>query len=283
METVGDMLENLTTGQKNQARQDKIEAAIVERRMGDNKAPLIEILRDEMELENEPLLRRKDELLAAAGRMPAAVNDDEAAGKFSDMVKLIAAAVKASEAGRVAKKEPFLEGGRTVDGFYKKQITDPLLKAKASIEDRLGNYLRRKAAAEKAIRDQAERAARETAQKAAEEAAKAEVAMRNAADLDTAIAAQARADDAATAAASAAKVAAEKPAAMARTRGEMSLGTLASVWTFRDLDRDTINLDALRAHLPTAAIEQALRSAIKAGLREIRGAIVYESFPTRVL
>lgn len=245
---------------------------------GHNKAPLIEILRDEMELENEPLLRRKDELLAACGRMPAAVNDDDAAGKFSDMVKLVGAAIKASEAGRVAKKEPFLEGGRTVDGFYKKQITDPLLKAKASIEDRLGVYLRAKAAREKAIRDQAERAAREAAQKAAAEAAKAAAAMQDQKDLDAALDAQQRAEDAAVASVAASKAAAAKPAAMARTRGDVgSLGTLRQHWTGEVVDRAELDLGSLREHLSLEDLNKAVRAYVKAGGRFLAGAKIYEA------
>lgn len=260
METVGDIIESLPPA------------------AGHNNPSAIEILRDELELEGEALLRRTEELLGKLPLMPEAVNDDEMAGRFGDMVKIVAATMKAAEAGRVAKKEPFLESGRMVDGFYKKRISDPLIAMKSSIEQRLGIYLRAKAAREKAIREQAERAAREAAQRAAEEARKAEIAMRNAADLEAAIAAQARADDAATAAATAAKAAAEKPAAMARTRGDVgSLGTLRQHWTFKDLDREKIALDVLRPYLSEEDIGKAIRLAIKAGLRQIRGAEIYEA------
>lgn len=246
--------------------------------LGHNQAPAIEILRDELELENEPLLKRAADLAAAAARMPDKVRDDDTAGKFSDMVKLIAAAIKASEAGRVGKKEPFLEGGRAIDGFYKKRISDPLLAIKASVEQRLGIYLRQKAAEEKRVRDEADRLARQAAQRAADEAAKAAAAMQDQKDLDAALEAQRLADEAAIASVAASKAAAAKPAEMARTRGDVgSLGTLRTVWMFKDLDRETIALDVLRPYLAEEDIGKAIRLAIKAGLRQIRGAEIYEA------
>jgi hypothetical protein len=271
METVGDILTKLPAP-------------------GGNAPPLLEVLRDELEVETAALLGRRDELLAAAARMPNAVADDEVAGNFSDMTKAIAGCIKNAEAARTAKKEVFLAGGRAVDGHFKKLLTDPLLKAKASIEDRLGLYLRAKAAREKAVRDQAERAAREAERLAQEAARKAAEAMQNEKDLQAALDAQARAEEAAIAAAAASKAAAEKPAAMARTRGDIgSLGTLRQVWTFKDVDRDSVNLEMLRNYLSVDEIGKAVRLYIKAmgademkrivtveGRQPIRGVTIFE-------
>lgn len=246
--------------------------------LGHNQAPAIEILRDEMLAENDGLLQRRDELLRAVERMPDAVTNDDVAGKAADMVKMISAAIKAADANRVNRKEPFLEGGRAVDGFFKTKLIDPLLKGKASVESRLGIYLRQKAAEEKRLRDEADRLARQAAQKAADEAARAAAAMQDQKDLDAALDAQRRADEAAIASVAASKAAAAKPAEMARTRGDVgSLGTLRQVWTFKDLDRETIALDVLRPYLSEEDIGKALRLAIKAGLRQIRGAEIYEA------
>lgn len=243
----------------------------------DNRPPVLEVLRDELEVENIALLRRKDELLSKLPLMPETVDDDEMAGRFSDMTKAVAACLKNADAARVAKKEVFLEGGRAVDGFFKKKVIDPLDGAKRSIEARLGVYLKAKAAREKAIRDQAERAAREAAQRAAAEAAKAAAAMQDEKDLTAALAAQERAQEAAIASVAASKAAAAKPAEMSRTRGDVgSLGTLRQVWTFADLDRAAIDLEALRPYLSEDDIGKALRLAIKAGMHSIRGARIFE-------
>lgn len=265
METIGDMLDALPAP-------------------GHNRAPAIEILRDELELENEPLLSRAADLQIAVLRMPFTVDDDEMAGKFADMVKLIGAAIKASEAGRTAKKEPFLEGGRAIDGFYKKRISDPLLKIKASVEERLGVYLCAKADREKRVREEAERVAREAERAAQEAARQAAEAMQNERDLAAALDAQHRADEAAVASVAASKAAAAKPAEMARTRGETSLGTLQTWWDFDpvSLSRAELDLEALRQHLPTDALDKAIRSFIKAGGRDLRGVRIYERREARV-
>ena len=50
--------------------------------------------------------------------------------------------------------------------------------------------------------------------------------------------------------------------------------TLKRFWNWRDLDRNTIDLEALRQHLPSEAIEQAVRSWIKANKEDLeKGAI----------
>ncbi len=226
------------------------------------------------------LFRRAQELLAACARTPPTVTDDETAGKFADLVKMVAACINAADAKRVGWKEPYLSCGRAVDGAFKTGILDPLLKAKGSVESTLGVYLRQKADRERRAREEAERLAREAERQAQEAARKAAEAMQNEKDLAAALDAQARADEAAIASVAASKAAAAKPADMARTRGDVgSLGTLRTHWDFDQvtLDRATLDLEALREHLPRDAIDRAIRSFIKAGGRELRGARIYEA------
>lgn len=67
-----------------------------------------------------------------------------------------------------------------------------------------------------------------------------------------------------------------KPADYARQRGDYgALGTLAEHWDFTGLDRDAIDLEALRPHLPEDAMEKAVRSFIRAGGRELRGVTIF--------
>lgn len=51
---------------------------------------------------------------------------------------------------------------------------------------------------------------------------------------------------------------------------------LRNVWTFRDLDRSAIDLEALRPYLADAAIEAAVRAAIADGVRILDGVVIYE-------
>jgi len=250
--------------------------------LGRNEPPPAEMLRQNLDEKHRALLRRRDELLAAADRVPPEVIDEAVAGRVSDFIKQMAAAYKTAEAARVAEKEPHLEAGRVVDGWFKR-ITDPLSGAKRMIEGRLTSYQRAKAEAERCIREEAKRQAREAAQAAFKAAAEAEAAMRQEADLQAAIEAAACAKQAAADAEVAAKAAAAKPAELSRTRGEYgSVASLSTFWDFADLDRATLDLESLRPHLATAALEQAVRSYIKAGGRSLRGVRIFENTQTVV-
>lgn len=230
----------------------------------------------EIEARQGDLLKRRDELLGARERLPA-IDSDDIAGKAADYVKLIAAALKNSEAARVKEKEPWLEAGRLCDGWFKK-VTDPLAKLKSEVEAKLTVYLRAKADAERKRREAEERTAREAAEKAAEDARRKADAMATEMQMAGALEAEAAARAAEALAVKATQAATAKPAEMARTRGDYgSLGTLRQEWVFSDLNRAELDLEALRPHLPEDAIEKAIRAFIKAGGRELRGCRIHET------
>lgn len=240
-----------------------------------NSTPMsdAEALQSRLAEDNQALIKRQVDLIGAEERLPEIANDDSA-GKVSDYIKQVTSCAKALDTARVGAKEPFLEGGRTVDGFFK-GYADPLAALKKRVEGKLGTYLREKEAAERRRREEeARKAAEEAKAREAETMALAEVeglapAVADKA-LDQTIAAQ-------TTAAEAQKAAEAKPAELARTRGDFgSLATLSRQWTFKDLDREAIDLEALRPHIPLDGIEKAVRAAIKAGAREIKGVTIYE-------
>ena len=240
--------------------------------IGDNQPPLADALRQD----HADLIQRRDDLIAAFDRTPESVDDEETAGKVQDFVKQIDAAVKRSEALRKDRKEPYLEGGRQVDGFFK-GVSDPLAKASKSLKDRITVFLRRKADAERRAREEAERKAREEAERAAKEAAERAEALANETDLAEAIEAEDEAIAAAEAARKAEKEAAAKAADLSRTRGEYgAVGSLRTTWAFEVLDIHELDLEAIRAHLPIQAVEQAIRSFVKAGGRELKGVRIFE-------
>lgn len=262
--TIGDILDNLPP-------------------VGSNNPPAdANPLRERLQEESGALLKRRDELLAGASRIPDKIEDDEIAGKVADFIKLVSACTKNAEGLRVARKEPFLESGRVVDGFFK-AVTEPLEKAKGQISARLTVWQRQKAAEEKRLRDEAEAIARIAATKAAEAAREAERAAQNDAQLATAIEAAAAAKQAAADAVVAERAAAAKPADMSRTRGDVgAVASLVQFWDFTDLNRDAIDLEALRQHLPADALEKAVRSFVKAGGRTLAGVRIFENTKSRV-
>ena len=256
----------------------------VDRGLGDNLPPAVnaDILRATCAERHGALVRRRDDLLQAVDRVPATVETEQVAGDVGDFIKQLAAGMKAAEGARVAEKEPFLEGGRTVDGWFKK-ITEPLAKAKGEIEGRLNSYLGKKAAAERKAREEAERKTREEAARLAAEAAKKEQEARDAKTLDDAVAAEEAAKVAAKDAAKAQQEADAKPAELSRTRGDYgSVASLRTHWTFDSIDRPTLDLESLRQHLSTDALEKAVRSFIKAGGRKLDGVHIFETTSTVV-
>jgi hypothetical protein len=232
-------------------------------------------LRDKLRDENYELIMRRDELLAAAARVPEVTSDD-VAGKVTDFVKQLAALGKAADAKRVGAKEPFLEGGRTVDGFFK-AITDPVATAKTGVERKLTTYLRDKEARARREREEQERQAREAAEAARRDAEERAKAMRDQASLQAAVEAEKAAELAAADLVRAEQAATVKAAELSQTRGEYgSLSSLRTVWTFDGIDRAALDLEALRQHFPIDGLEKAIRSFIRAGGRELSGTRIYE-------
>ena len=243
-----------------------------------NEPPLEELLAENA----ASLIARRDELLASAARAPEAITDDEMSGKVADLVRLISACVKASEAARVAAKEPYLAAGRLVDAVYKK-ISDPLDGAKRLIEQRLTIYQRAKAEEERRRREAEARRQAEEAERQRKAAAEAAAKIVTETDLDNAVSADELARQAAADAVAAQRAADAKAADMSRTRGDYgAVASLRTFWDFTDLDREKVNLETLRPYLSTMDIEKALRGFIRAGGRELRGVRIFENTSTTV-
>lgn len=230
---------------------------------------------------------RKTELLAAGGRVPVTVEDDETHKRMLDFSKQLATFIALVDGDHRARKSPWLAGGQTVDNRWH-ELRDPIAGLRTTVDGRAKRFLDAKAERERQARIAAQRAAEAEAERLRREAEAAEQAMMAAADpttdhLDQAIITETAASKAEVVAAQATRAAEANPAELARTRTELgALGTLQRIWIFLDLDRSAVDLEALRPHLSTACIEQALRSFIKAGGRSIAGATIAEDTSLRV-
>ena len=241
-----------------------------------------EVIRERLTAENADLLSRKDELVAALERVPDKIDDDTAT-RAADFIKQLTACRKDADSRRVGAKEPYLAGGRAVDGFFR-PVMDALEKAKKAVEQRLTTYQREKAAEERKRREEEERQAREEAERAERAAAEAEaVAWHSEANLNSAIEAEEVARQAEADAVTAAKQADVKAADLHRTRGDLgAVASLRTYWDFEVLDIHQVPLEPIRAHLPVSAVEQAIRSFVKAGGRELPGVRIFENTSTVV-
>lgn len=249
--------------------------------VGSNMPPLDllvgEALREKLRDENQDLIKRCEELLAAADRIPGSIDDEQTAMKGADFSRQLSAAIKQADVKRVGAKEPYLEGGRNIDGFFT-AISNPLERAKAKIGELLTIYQRTKAEAERRRREDEERRRREEAERLAREAAEAAAKVADEKSLQAAIE-QERVAKEAVADVVKANVAAEaKSSELSRTRGEYgAVASLRTYWTFSDIDRAALDLDKLRMHIPLDALERAVRAYIKVGGRELRGVKIFET------
>lgn len=239
-----------------------------------------ELIRDEMATKHGRLIDRKEELLSGAARIPD-ITDDEISGRVADFIKQLTSFVKIADTTREAEKAPYLEGGRSVDGYFK-SLTGPIEAAKKGALDKQTIYLRIKEAAERKRRQEEADRAREAQRLADEEMRRKAGEMVTQQGLVDAVAAEDRAEQAAADAATAARAAQAKAADLSRVRGDYgATNSLVTFWDFSDLDRAALDLEALRQHIPLDALEKAVRSYIKADGRDLRGVRIFENTRAR--
>src|SRR5262249_42481159 len=119
---------------------------------------------------------------------------------------------------------------------------------------------------------------------------KAEEAMRSEVDLQVALEAQRKADQAAADLVAAERSSRAKNAELSQSRGEYgSVASLRTFWDVADIDRATLDLEALRPHLSADALERACRAWVKAAQPApggpapvLRGCRVFENTSTVV-
>lgn len=222
-------------------------------------------LRDRLHDDHADLIKRRDELLGAIERAPKIIEDEETAGKMADFVNVqLSKFLKRAKAVHEDEKAPFLAAGRTVDSFWH-SLADEIEKGKKALDVTRKAYADKKAAEERRRREEEARKAREEQQRLEREAAERAAALREEEDLEAALAAEEAAKQARLAAETAAREAAAKPAELGRTRGEYGgITTLKQFWNFADIDRAKIDLESLRQHIPTDALEKSVRSWINA-------------------
>lgn len=120
--------------------------------------------------------KRDNEVLPALARDAALGKiedgDEETAGRLTENARIARALIKTADARREEAKKPYLEGGRAVDA-WKKRYEASVLAALAPIDKLMLDYGNRKAAIEKAKREEIARKAQEEADRKAAEAAAA--------------------------------------------------------------------------------------------------------------
>jgi regulator of protease activity HflC (stomatin/prohibitin superfamily) len=235
-----------------------------------NRPPVSETLADHLSdlgdlvtKETAALAARRDEFLANCDAIPEVIDSDELDGRVNDQIAQWTKYIKEVDRWKDETKTPILTADRLIMATRAK-LADPIEQIKRRVNERSTIYKRAKMERERQAREAA-------AAEAARIAAEAERAAQDQSTLQTAI-------DAAAAAEAAQQAAAAKASDLSRNRGDWgSVSSLQTFWDFADLDRNAIDLEALRPHLALDAIEKAVRAAIKSGARQMRGVRIFEN------
>lgn len=239
--------------------------------IGDNSAGIDAAtqISDNLRERNPDLVKRASELADMKDRVPASVDNEDDANEISTAIRQCAAFEKASEGARVGEKEPYLAGGRAVDGFFQ-NLAKPVTAVKTSL-------LRVRTAYDMAVADRERKRRQEEAAKAAEEAARLARDAETAREKTQAAVAVAVAEDAHQAT----RV---KPAELTRTRTDEGVVTsLRSEWRHEVID------PALVPREYCVPEDRLLRAAVKAAttkagqcLLEIPGVRIFEHHASQV-
>jgi chromosome segregation ATPase len=243
-------------------------------------------------------ITRADELIAASPKFRK-VTDVKTLKRSTEHVRQIQASLTVLESQRKGENEPYRVGKAQVDGFFGQSIDD-LNREKAAIEKSMNAYnnevkialrkaaeleLAKKRAAEKAKADAAEKAKRDAeaaaaklaeskkaSAKALEKAAVKEVEARHAVDA---------LDDAKAETTQAERQVARPAADLTRQRSANAVQSQQEFLDFRGFDRNLVDLEALRAHIPIDAFGTAIRSYIRANQETLKTELKNRRQPVR--
>lgn len=239
--------------------------------LGHNRPPK-DALTADLTDRNHDLALRQSRLLDLVKRQPKTAKDADDVKELGGVIRELREFNETLDAAHKEQKRPYLDAGRAVDGYFK-GLAEPINAAMAVLnriitvwQDRIEAERRRKAEEEaEQARLEAERLAKIAAKKRATE--------------EQQLAAAAAEEEAETAEA----VATAAPADLVRVRDEEGTITRKVEIICAAINRETLDLEALRQHLPEAALFQAVRSFIRAGGRELAGAEIIEQKTAIVL
>ncbi len=156
--------------------------------IGHNRPDTIAVLTGELPEANIDLMHRAAELVESCTRMPSKIDDDATSSAMVDQRTLLSSALKEIEARRKRAKQPYLDGGKAVQGFFT-SIAEPLVEFVKQIDVLQTLYLRFKADMERKRREEDARVANEAAEKLAAQ-------VNSEGDLNAAVAAEKQAETA---------------------------------------------------------------------------------------
>jgi hypothetical protein len=142
--------------------------------IGDNSGDMdaATAIKENLTERHPDVVKRSAELSGMLARAPKEVDNEDDANKLSEAVRQCTAFIKIATETRVKEKEPYLAGGRAVDGFFTNLI-DAVQKTKNALLSVRTAYDVAVERAARLAREEEARRAREEADRAAREAAEA--------------------------------------------------------------------------------------------------------------
>lgn len=210
--------------------------------------------------------------------LPITTDEDQAAA--GETVKLVRNFLKKVEQTRAAEKQPHIDAGRAIDGFFKNGVTARVEDVLKILSKGMDAYAAKKAAEERRKAEEARRQAE------AEAARQREIAEREAArnrptstqkHLD-------RAEIAEDHAAEAERRAEASNADLTRVRSEGATVSGKTEWKFEITDLKAVDLEALRPYLDKATLEKAIRQFVRVnkGSAQLTGVRIFEDVKASV-
>lgn len=109
--------------------------------IGGNNPPISEVLEDTQ----KALLARIEPIAERANSLPRKIEDDETLGQVGDLVVDARRLITDLDNARKAEKQPYLDGGREVDNFFK-AASERVERINTAFQKIAGDYQREKAA-----------------------------------------------------------------------------------------------------------------------------------------
>lgn len=139
--------------------------------IGHNNPPsTIEAIKDKLAEDNAKVLKRAQDLIDSANRVPDTIEDQETSNKITDLERLIGVCWKAADEARDKQKRPYMEIANAVQDFFRPTL-DGLIAARTKVKAAQTRFLVAEEAKERKRRQDLKDAADAEARRLADEAA----------------------------------------------------------------------------------------------------------------
>lgn len=241
--------------------------------MGHNQPPSeIEMLQTRLNDNHSVLMQTAEKRIANAGKVPKVCKDDATAQKITDLIKLLNSVRQEMEKTHKVEKEPFLTGGRAVDGFFNtviariKRAADDASRPLTAFNMHKASEIKRLAA------EQVEKERLE-----AEKHANAGHALQGEGMHAAAGVAFAEAEVYDRRADAAEEKVTAKPGQLVQTRSQTgAVASLRTKWVGTVIDRNLLDLETLRPYIHVDALATAVNAFVRAGWKQLKGAEIKE-------